>query len=231
LILSPENNTAYASHTVSLNVSVTMPESNNMTLYVSEIYYFASWLPSGKHVDIGQGSFNLTGLPKGPNWIVVCAAATALAYNTHTEIHGIYATTYYVAYRIASSSLINFTIDPIAPRLLSLSVENKTYSSSNVPLDVLVNEPVSQVIYSLDGQANMSVAGNMTLIGLPDGGHELTVYVKDLAGNAGNSETICFSVDASEPFPAAPVAAASVATIAVLSVGLLVYFKKRNHKP
>lgn len=34
-----------------------------------------------------------------------------------------------------------------------------------------------------------------------------------------------------EPFPVAPVAAASVATIAVVGACLLVYFKKRNHKP
>jgi hypothetical protein len=230
LILSPENKTAYASHTVSLNVNITMPESNNVTLRISEIYYFASWLHAGndyQRVDIGQGSFNLTGLPKGPNWIAVYAVATGFAYKTRHEIESIYYITYYVGYRIASSSLVNFTIDPIPPSILSLSVENKAYSTSNVTLNVIANEPVSQVIYSLDGQGNVTATGNTTLTDLPDGEHKLTVYVRDLAGNVGNWETIFFSVDEPEPFPTT-IVTAPIVSVAVVGAGLLVYSKRRK---
>jgi hypothetical protein len=226
LILSPENKTAYASHTVSLNVNITMTESNNVTLRISEIYYFASWLHAGKdyqRVDIGQGSFNLTGIPIGPNWIAVYAVATGFAYETRHEIEGIYYITYYVGYRIASGSLVNFTIDPIPPSILSLSVE--TYSTSNVTLNVIANEPVSQVIYSLDGQGNVTATGNTTLTDLPDGEHKLTVYVMDLAGNVGNWETIYFSIEVLFP---TTLVVASVVLVAVVAVGLLVYFKKRK---
>jgi hypothetical protein len=80
--------------------------------------------------------------------------------------------------------------------------------------------------YSLDGQDNVTIAGNTTLSGLPNGNHNVTVYATDKAGNVA-SETISFSVEA--PFPVVPVAAASVATIAVVGAGLLVYFKKRRH--
>jgi hypothetical protein len=45
----------------------------------------------------------------------------------------------------------------------------------------------------------------------------------------GSSEMIRFAVGASEPFPVVPVAAASGASLAIVGVGLLVYFKKRNH--
>ena len=50
----------------------------------------------------------------------------------------------------------------------------------------------------------------------------------DMHGNLGASETVYFSVD--EPFPTALVVA-PIESVAVISVGLLVYFKKRNHKP
>jgi LPXTG-motif cell wall-anchored protein len=40
------------------------------------------------------------------------------------------------------------------------------------------------------------------------------------------SETLTFTI--SPPFPIVPVAAVSVATIALVSGGLLVYFKKRK---
>jgi len=47
---------------------------------------------------------------------------------------------------------------------------------------------------------------------------------------AGVSETIAFNIEVAEPFPTMPVAAASVATVAVAGVGLLVYFGKRNRQ-
>jgi hypothetical protein len=53
----------------------------------------------------------------------------------------------------------------------------------------------------------------------------LTVYAKDEAGNVGASETILFTVNV--PFPTTLVIA-SVSTVAVVGIGLLVYFKKRK---
>jgi hypothetical protein len=58
--------------------------------------------------------------------------------------------------------------------------------------------------------------------------HNITVYAKDEFENTGSSETITFSIE--EPFPTAIVATASGASVAVVGVGLLFYFKKRNHK-
>jgi len=45
----------------------------------------------------------------------------------------------------------------------------------------------------------------------------------------GASETVTFTVAVPEPFPTVLVAVASVASIAVVIAGLLVYFKKRKH--
>jgi hypothetical protein len=230
-IISPQNNTAYASNNVSLTLNVSMPESNSVSLYVSEIYCVPSWERGPHHelvkIDASQGSINLTDVPEGPHWLEVYAVASATAYESGHKLDGIDYTTYYVIYKITSSSLIKFTIDNTAPRILSVSVENKTYANSDVPLNVLVNEPASKVIYSLDGQSNRTAAGNTTLNDLSNGAHTLTVQVLDSAGNAGKLETVFFSVDVPEPFPTAPVAAAaSVATVAVMGVGMLVYFRK-----
>jgi hypothetical protein len=97
-----------------------------------------------------------------------------------------------------------------------------------VPLDFTVNETASQITYSLDGQENVTAAGNMTLTQLSNGAHNVTVYAADEAGNMGASETATFTVAVPEPFPTVPVAAASVAAVAVVGVVLLVYFKKRK---
>lgn len=230
-IISPQNNTAYASSNVSLTLNVSIPESNSVSLRISELYYVPSWIHGANNklvkIDVPQGSISLTDVPEGPRWLEVYAVASATAYEAGHKIEGIQYTTYYVIYKITSSALVKFTVDNTAPKILSVSVENKTYSISDVPLNVIVNEPVSQVIYSLDGQSNRTAAGNTTLNDLSNGEHTLTVRVLDSAGNAGNFETFCFSVDAPES-SVVPVAAASVATIAFVDVGLLVYFKKRK---
>jgi hypothetical protein len=90
-----------------------------------------------------------------------------------------------------------------------------------------VNKPVNWTGYSLDGQDNITISGNTTISGLSNGLHNVTVYAKDEFENTGASETISFSVEV--PFPTTLVAAASAATIAVVGVGLLVYFRKRKH--
>jgi N-acetylneuraminic acid mutarotase len=105
---------------------------------------------------------------------------------------------------------------------------NGTYVSGNVSLVFAVNKPVSWIGYSLDEQDNVTVSGNVTLSGLPSGLHNVTVYARDEFGNVGASETLSFTV--AEVFPVVPVAAASAASVAVLAVGLLVYFRKRNHR-
>jgi hypothetical protein len=129
---------------------------------------------------------------------------------------------------VDSSGLVNFTIDVISPSGSVLSPVNKTYDISDVPLNFTVKEPISQIAYSLDGKENLVIFGNTTLTGLANGDHNLTVYAKDDCGNIGVSETIFFSVKVPEPFQTVPVAVAPVAVVAVVGVGLLVYFKKRG---
>jgi parallel beta-helix repeat protein len=131
-------------------------------------------------------------------------------------------TDYYPLIALAPSN-IDFT----APAISILSPENRTYDMSSIPLDFTVNEVVSQITYSLDGEENITIAGNMTLTGLANGDHNVTIYSEDEVGNVGTSETVHFSVNV--PFPTALVIAASAVSLAAIVVALLVYFKKRKH--
>jgi hypothetical protein len=111
-----------------------------------------------------------------------------------------------------------------------VSPENKTYAANNVSLAFTLNKPAVWMGYSLDGQETVTVTGNTTLNALSNGLHNITVCAKDEFENTGASETISFSVDVPEPpeyFPTILVIA-PFASVAVVGVGLLVYFKKRK---
>jgi hypothetical protein len=121
----------------------------------------------------------------------------------------------------------------IAPKISIQSPLNQSYKVSNVSLSfsVKVFSPDKAPMwlgYSLDGEQNVTITGNTTLTGLSNGLHNVTVYANDTFGNQGASQTVTFTVAVPEPFPTALVAAASGASIALVSVGLLVYFKKRH---
>jgi len=102
---------------------------------------------------------------------------------------------------------------------------SQTYNASSVSLDFSLNKPAVWMGYSLDGQETVTINGNTTLEGLSNGLHNVTVYARDELDNTGASETISFSVEAS--FSTALVIA-PVASVAVVGVGLLVYFRKRR---
>lgn len=119
--------------------------------------------------------------------------------------------------------------DTVPPRIAIVSPENKVYNNMSVPLTFLIYEASSLMSYSLDEQDNATIAGNTTLSELPNGSHNLTVYVTDRSGNTGVSETIHFNVEVPEPFPTLLVVAVSVAVVALVATGILIYLKKRNH--
>jgi hypothetical protein len=139
-------------------------------------------------------------------------------------------TVYYYGFNTTGSSSVSFTIDTTPPSVIISSMKDETYSESEILLDFTTSEPVSQTSYVLDGQENVTVAGNVTLAGLSCGVHNVTVYAWDSAGNAGASETVFFAITEpeQEPFPTTLVATASGVSAALVCLGLLVYFKKRK---
>jgi hypothetical protein len=233
-IKSPEENRLYKSNNVTLSFNARLGESTSGEyMRIMQVYYKADWEQNETYVYNNEGIYipydenaitefsydvELTGVPEGEHYITFHAVEWG-AYINGLFVH---------MFSINGSSSVSFTVD-VSPSVSVLSLVSKTYDVSDVPLEFTVNEPYSRVSYSLDGQENVTISGNTTLIGLPNGDHNVTVYATDETGNVGASETIYFKVDVSEPFPTALVAVASVATIAVVGVGLLVYFKKRKH--
>ena len=141
----------------------------------------------------------------------------------------VYCQTYDYKYR--DDDTIDFFVDTV-PVLSFLSFENRIFESSDVPLNFTVNQMVTKIFCSVDGQENVTINGNTTLVGLLNVDHNVTVYATDEVGNTGISETVEFNVAVPEPepkpFPAVPIAVFSVATVVIVGAGLLVYFKKRK---
>jgi hypothetical protein len=239
-VFAPENHTVYATNTISLSVNVSVGESSTAySKYIGEVYYKTDWQINNTYIyesnptkslystEPAQFSktMNLTGIPDGNHSLVVYAKERG-AYHSHSEYSPPVWYFYYYLFEIDGSSTVFFTVDTTAPRITVLSLEKQTFYTSSVPLNFTVNELTTQIKYSLDGQENATIAGNETLTNLPYGDHNIIVFATDEAGNTGASETITFTV--AVPFLTALVIA-SVITVAVVGIGLLVYFKKRKH--
>jgi hypothetical protein len=113
-----------------------------------------------------------------------------------------------------------------APPVVTVSSpKSKTYDTTDISLTFVVNEPASWFGYSLDGQDNVTIAGNTTLTGLGTGVHNLTVFAQDSAGVLGASETIQFTIVARFP---TELVIAGIAVAAVISVGFLLYLKRQS---
>jgi hypothetical protein len=247
LIRSPENNTVHTVDAVSLSLNVSIGNSSTATSRVlDEIYYETDWqsnnvsvykyswnpllYPSAppRKTDFSE-TINLTGIPDGNHTIRMYAVESGeyplyVIQGENGDLRSF--AHYYNGFNITGCSLVRFTIDTAPPEVSILSLENKTYYSSEIQLDFTVSEQSSLIIYSLDGQENETISGNITLTNMPCGEHNVTVYATDRAGHSGASETIFFSVE--EPFPIT-IVIAPVASVAVVGVGLILYFKKRKH--
>jgi hypothetical protein len=83
------------------------------------------------------------------------------------------------------------------PTITTLSPQNTTYQNSSVPLTFTVYDSPSAISwtgYNLDGQVNVTVAGNVTMSGLSLGNHTVIVYSNDTFGNMGSSLIASFNV-------------------------------------
>jgi parallel beta-helix repeat protein len=128
-----------------------------------------------------------------------------------------------------------------SPTVSVVSPENTSYVAIynpyiTIPLIFKTNETLSWIGYSLDGGNNITVSKNGTMIEIPKDSKSLTLYANDTAGNWVAPQTVYYEIafnlgyPPTQPFPTLLIVAISVAVVAVVGVGLLVYFKKRKHK-
>ena len=242
-VQSPRQNEIYSSADIWLNFTVAKPE----TWFVYNVAYgcqgeieFARYNLDGKESedipanDIAWGDYRspldrtlnfsiyLSDLSEGEHALMVIAEGKHYHYNL--TLQQVLNNTV-----LGNSSEIRFTVDTVPPEIMILSVKNETYYTTEVPLDFVVGEPVSWMAYSLNGEAAVTISGNVTLPELPYGSHSLTLYAADIAGNTATSEAIYFTVEVPEPFPAALVIA-SIVSVAVVGVSILFYFEKSKKK-
>jgi len=131
---------------------------------------------------------------------------------------------------VISNKTATFYVDTVLPTVTVLELGNMTVAEHAVPLNFTVDEPAAKIAYVLDGQDNVTVAGNSTLTGLPVGEHNVIVYAWDAAGNIGASETVTFTVAEPEGFPTVPVAAVSAASVAALAAAGLIFTRRKRRK-
>jgi hypothetical protein len=124
-------------------------------------------------------------------------------------------------------------LPPLEP-LLNITItspENKTYSTTEVPLTFTANKNVSSTYYNVDGEANVTISGNTTLTNLTNGTHSLTIYAEDTNQNNLVSETVYFTVakedDLLQTFLDSPFLLGSTAIIIGVVI-VAVYFWNRK---
>lgn len=239
-VLTPENGTKYRVNEVTLNFTLDTWDSSMSTLY--DVHFKASWLQNNATIFKYNAStplpphfliYNQTfmDLPDGNYSIVI----TAVGWGAHTREIKMYnehyenENTHELEYRFVmdTTQVVNFTI-ATQPKVRVCSPQNFVYNTSSVTLDFGLDEEPSRVQCSLDNQENITLGGNTTLTGLPNGAHNITVYAWDLMGNAGASETTFFTVNTPEPFPIVTVGAALVVILAVDCIVIFVYLRKRK---
>jgi len=137
----------------------------------------------------------LTGIPEGIQRINV----TVTEWGIYLSRQG----PEFYLFSLASTQSAWFVVKKSPPPIISdISLKNKTYNETTVPLIFNVNQDASSSIssnlsglaYSLDNQANSTITGNTTLTGLSSGMHNITIYAWDEAENVGVSETVFFTV-------------------------------------
>jgi N-acetylneuraminic acid mutarotase len=121
------------------------------------------------------------------------------------------------------SNTIFFSIDTHAPRIDIVLPANQSYGSTDIQLEFTLDENVTNLAYSLDNQANITIVENVTLPALSEGSHRLTIYATDSLGNAG-SKTVYFNI---APFPIIAVVAV-LATITIVLASVYLFLKRRK---
>jgi N-acetylneuraminic acid mutarotase len=123
---------------------------------------------------------------------------------------------------MGQSSQVFFSVDTVPPNIVIMIPLNQSYGSTDIQLTFKVNEETTQLAYSLDDDAKVPIAGNVSLPALTNGSHRLTLYATDEIGNPG-SKTVYFSIS---PFPTVMLAA--IIAIVVIAVAAGYLFVKRR---
>lgn len=227
-VSSPKNNTICSVNEIILTLNIST--YNTSIGYLLNAYFKANWMQN--NVTVYEQNIHSPEFPKFWDYSRTFRDMSDGEYSIVITARGgggyAKGLTYYF-FDMTTISVVNFIIDATPPKVSISTPLNETHNLPDVPLNFTVSEKPSLIRYSLDGQKNLTLYENTTFNNLSYGGHNLTVYVWDMAGNPGIPETVLFNIAVPEPetFPATLVIA-SLITVTVEGIGLLVYFKKRK---
>jgi hypothetical protein len=236
-ITSPIN-TSYNKDQLSFSYNVSKPEGGSaLGSFILHVEYTADWL-NATVCDYDQNKipqfpeyqeFNhfFVGIPEGNHSIIVNATGCGGYADMNTL-------TWY-SFNIVGYAVVNFTVDKSPPKISIPSIDNKSFGSNSIDFEVVTNEQVCEVKYSLDSQANVTIPDDtITIANLTNGLHKLTVYAQDTAGNFGASDATIFSINvAKEAELANPqtiiiAAVSGIGAVFILSAGLIINKKRKN---
>jgi len=101
---------------------------------------------------------------------------------------------------MGASNRVYFTIAEEAPPVIHFkSPRNDTYTETSIPLELYISEDTDWIGYSLDGAANITITGDITLTDLSLGSHNVIVYANDTTGLMGASAIMYFTVEEAPP--------------------------------
>jgi len=175
------------------SVSIQSPTSGYHNTSSIDLNYTAT--DSGTGVE--NCSYRLDGDPIVPEPSCDNAVLTDLSEGAHTVT--VYSTDYAGN---TNSSSVSFTVDTIQPSV-SIQSPSGTYNSTSVDLNYTATDSgtgVANCSYRLDSGSVVPepTCQNVTLSGLSQGNHAVTVYATDRAGNTKSSSGL-FSIDSVPP--------------------------------
>jgi len=119
-----------------------------------------------------------------------------LELNLSSGFHFVAASAEYFGKRVYAD--VAFAVDAVSPYITTLSPENKTYNTAEIPLTFEASDSNGKR-YSLDDQRPVYVQGNTTVKGVADGVHNLVLYGDSLFGTVYASDPVWFGVDTQPP--------------------------------
>jgi hypothetical protein len=224
---SPYNNSNIGNN---VNVTIRISTKDTSMICLLNSYLTTDWLEgnisvykqntsSPENPQSWNHSNIFSNVPDGEHEIVIYASGEG-SYVTNNGL------TINVFFMTSNSTII-FTSDNIPPKISIISPSNTTYTQSDIPLDFTLSEN-SAITYSIDNQETLTYNDNITIKGLTEGKHNLTIYAKDEAGNLG-SQTIAFTI--TKPWIIQPVQVIALASIiAVIGTIVTMVLLKRHHK-
>lgn len=242
-VTSPMENASFSDGTINFcfNETINQPEGrttnlNIVTTYQGDWMSDPKWSPFPPGVNpVGENrflqyNFNVSGIPTGERTLNIVANGNGDYNKNGTEYTFVVQQPISVKFYV-NSSTAGLLVHP-SPNVSFLSFQNGSLTNSTFPLTFTVDRSVPKLTYSFDGQDPVSIRGNITLTGLSNGQHNITVSATDTFGYVGTSGFL-FKVGA-DSSSASQISMiwilVPVFAIALTAVGLILYFKRMKGK-